>query len=290
MKIDSSHFHRQHMGRLLYVGEYLEREGYNLNGTRFQRYLSIVKRFLDVPELSDDEAWALVELSEMYVIVKISERHGCIGRAEISLCLKGAHSLDDEQLAGSGNKARNYCFQLYVASNILAFGMEAEIPSHGAEADIRFIYDENSVPIECKRLFVEGGVEKIAKNACSQVSKRVAEGHYGIAAISLSREFWSVEKKAIMESVHDARFSVEQLYKQWRGVFNRLLGKYPKVALIYINFQIPVVGSENIYSIYERKFFKTRDNYQLLPEAGVAQHFIDGMMTLGLMEELHIDE
>lgn len=290
MKIDSSHFHRQHMGRLLYVGEYLEREGYNLNGTRFQHYLSIVKRFLEVPELTDDEAWALVELSEMYVIVKISERHGCIGRSEISLCLKGAHSLDGEQLAGSGNKARNYCFQLYVASNLLVFGMEAEIPSHGAEADIRFIYDENSVPVECKRLFVEGGVEKSAKNACSQVSKRVAEGHFGIAAISLSREFWAVEKKAVMESVHDARFSVEQLYKQWRGVLSRLLEKYPKVALIYINFQIPVVGCENLYSIYERKFFKTRDNYQLLPEAGVAQHFIDGMMTLGLMEELNIDE
>lgn len=290
MKIETSHFHQQNMGRLLYVGEYLEREGFNLNATRFQRYLSIVKRFLESPELTDDEAWALVELSEMYVILKASELHECIGRAEISLCLKGAHSLGDERLAGAGNKARNYCFQLYIASNLLVFGMKSEIPPHAAEADIRFIYNRNSVPVECKRLFVQGGVEKSVKNACSQVSKRVQEEHFGIVAISLSREFWAVEKSAVMETIDDARVSVEKLYNQWRGTLSRLLKRYPKVALIYINFQIPTVGPNGLYTVYERKFFKTRDNYKQLPEAGVAQHFIDGMMTLGLMEELHSDE
>ncbi|MDT3722616.1 hypothetical protein [Pseudomonas oryzihabitans] len=290
MKIDAHHFHRQNMGRLLYVGEYLEREGYNLNGTRFQRYLSIVNRFMENPELTDDEAWALVELSEMYVIVRISERHECIGRAEISICLKGAHSLENERLAGAGNKARNYCFQLYIASNLLAFGMKAEIPTHAAEADIRFIYDRSSIPVECKRLFVNGKVENIVKTACSQVSKRVMEEQFGIVAISLSREFWAVEKSAVMESVNDARFSVGKLYNQWRETFSRLLKRYPKVALIYINFQVPTVGPDNLYTTYERKFFKVRDNYKELPEAGVAQHFINGMMTLGLMEELKIND
>ncbi|WP_028237569.1 hypothetical protein [Pseudomonas brassicacearum] len=290
MKIDSSHFHNSSIRKLSHVGEYLKHEGYHLNGTRIKYYLEILNRFLKRPELNDEEAWALVELNEMYVILKAAERYGSISRKEISFCLKGAHLLASETSSAAGNKARNYCFQLYVIANMLAFGMKTEIPSHGEEADIRFLYERMSIPVECKRLFAEGGVGTIVKKACSQVSKRVIEGGYGIAAISLSREFWIVEKNTVMDSVQDARFSVEKLYRQWRNILEDLLGEYPRVALVYINFQVPIVGPDNTYSVYERKFFKTRLKYDLLPEAGVSQHFIDSMMTLSLMEEINSDE
>ncbi|WP_018925168.1 hypothetical protein [Pseudomonas umsongensis] len=290
MNIDTSHFHRQSMSRLSYVGEYLEREGYNLNGTRVQHHLKIVRAFLDTSELTDEEAWALVELNELYVIIKVAERRGGISREEISICLKGVHYLADETSNSSGNKARNFCFQLYVISNMLAFGMKVDIPSHGEEADIRFMYDDVSVPVECKRLFAERGVEKIAKKTCSQVSKRVSKGNHGIAALSLSREFWTAEEGAVTESIQDARDKVERLYGQWRNTLAKVLKQYPKVALIYINIQFPYIGTDNLYCVYERKFFRTRSNYIDLPGGGVAQHFIESMMTLGLMEEISHDD
>ena len=167
------------MGRLLYVGKYLERENYRLNGTRIQRYLKIVNGFLKNPELTDEDAWALIELEELYVILKIAERHNIISRKEISICVKGAHYLDDELANNSGNAPRNYSFQLYIAAKMLAFNMDASIPSHASEADVWFLCDGIKIPVECKRLYAAGEIEQIVKNACSQVSKRVARKAMG---------------------------------------------------------------------------------------------------------------
>lgn len=89
-----------------------------------------------------------------------------------------------------------------------------------------------------------------------------------------------------MGCLQEARDAVERLYGQWRDIIGQVLNQYPKVALIYINIRLPFADVGNIFTRYEREFFKTRNSYENLPEGKIVQYFIDSMTNLNLMTAL----
>lgn len=285
MKISNSHYYRGPMQKQEAVLAFFKKNGYRTNGTRVEYYQKIIERFLKVPELTDDESWALVELHELYVIIHGAQKNHVITE-QVGRCLKGVHSLEDEQAKNSGNAPRNISFELFIASKMVLFGASVAIPPPGSSADVNFFCDGQKVPIECKRLYAQGKVSNIVQEACSQVSGRVNDGQYGIAAISLTREFWSSFSSTVMESINDAREAAEQLYSKWREEISSLLIAYPKVALIYIHIQTPCVGEEEVFSIYERQFFRSRVDYENLPEATIVKEFEKIMSSNEIMDAI----
>lgn len=285
MKADTSYAYRGLMQRLEAVLAFFKEKCYRTNGTRVEYYQKIIERFSKVPELTDEESWALAELHELYVIIHGAQKNPVVAE-QVSKCLKGAHYLEDEQAKNSGNAPRNVSFELFIASKMVLFGASVSIPPFGSNADINFFYEGQKIPIECKRLYALGKVSNIIQEACSQVSGRVNDGQLGIAAISLTREFWSSFSSTVMESIDEAREAVEQLYSKWRSEVYRLLMAYPKVALIYIHIQLPCVGEEQVFYIYEREFFRTRVDYQNLPEAPIVDEFIKIMTSSGIMDAI----
>ena len=273
------------MQRLETVLKFLKEKGKRVNGTRVEDYQKIVTRFLNKPELTDDEAWALVELHELYVIIHGAKKNERIDEG-LQRCLRGVRFLEQEQVANSGNAPRNASFELFVASKMTIFGSTLSIPPFGKSADITFSCAGQMVPIECKRLYATGKVSKILQETCSQVSKRLDDGKYGIAAISLTREFWSSISSSVMGSADEARQAVEELYQRWRSETFRILMAYPKVALIYIHIQIPCMGEEQVFYVYERGFFRTRVNYENLPEAPIVNEFTEMLTSDGVMNAI----
>lgn len=273
------------MQNLKEVLAFFKEKGLRTNGTRVEYYQKIVERFSKTPELTDAEAWALVELQELYVIIHGAKKNQLISE-QISRCLGGTHSLENEQAKNSGNAPRNISFELFIASKMVLFGADVSIPPFGSNADINFFCAGLKIPIECKRLYAQGKVSELIQETCSQVSGRLANGQYGIAAISLTREFWSSFSSAVMESIDDARKAAEQLYSNWRTEAVRLLMNYPKVALIYVHIQLPFVGEEQVFYIYEREFFRTRTNYESLPEAPIVSEFVKIITSTGIMNTI----
>jgi hypothetical protein len=285
MKVDTNYSYRGPMQQLEAVLAFFKEKGYRTNGTRVEYYQKIIERFSKVPELTDEESWALAELNELYVIIHGAQKNQVIAK-QVSRCLKGAHSIEDEQAKNAGNAPRNISFELFIASRMVLFGASVSIPPPSSNADINFFYDGQRIPIECKRLYALGKVSNILQEACSQVSGRVNDGQHGIAAISLTREFWSSCSSTVMESINEAREAVEQLYSKWRSEVSRQLIDYPKVALIYIHIQTPCVGEEQVFHIYEREFFRTRVDYENLPEAPIVNEFIKIMRSRGIMDAI----
>ncbi|HCL3480137.1 TPA: hypothetical protein N2A77_002984 [Pseudomonas aeruginosa] len=281
MKADTSYSHRGPMQRQEVVLAFFKEKGQRTTGARVEYYQRIIERFSKTPELNDAEAWALAELHELYVVIHGAKKNQLIAE-QLSKCLGGACSLENEQAKNSGNAPRNISFELFIASKMVLFGANILIPPFGRNADINFIFNGLKIPIECKRLYAPGKVSRLMQDACSQVSGRLDDGQYGIAAISLTREFWSNFSSTVMESIDEAREAVEQLYLSWRSETFRLLMAYPKVALIYIHIHLPCVGEEQVFHIYEREFFRTRINYENLPEAPIVNEFVKIMTSNGI--------
>ncbi|MBU2123029.1 MAG: hypothetical protein KJ999_21675 [Gammaproteobacteria bacterium] len=285
MKIDTSHTKKGAIKRMGAVLEFLKENHYKTHRTRVEYYQKILDRFSESPVLTDVEAWALTELHEIFVVVEGAKINDHI-KNELARCLKGVHLLEDESVKKSGNAPRNASFELFIVSKMVIFESKISIPQFGQSADINFYYAGRLVPIECKRLYASGKVSRIVQETCSQVSKRVNDGEYGIAAISLTREFWSTVSSAVMESIEEARQAVEKVYLQWREKIAKQLGSYPKVALIYIHIQLPFVGENKTFYVYEREFFRTRFNYKRLPEAPIVDDFIEVMTNKGIMDAI----
>ncbi len=285
MKIESSHTHVSSMAKQKSVLAYFKEKGRRTIGSRIEYYEKLVDRFLLKPELTDSEAWSLAELQELYVVIHGARKDKRIDDQTLK-CLKGAHTLDDENSKNSGNAARNITFELYIASKMVIFGADVSIPPFGTGADILFTCDEKKVPIECKRLYAQGRVGQLMQDACSQVSSRVDDGSFGIAAISLTREFWASHSSSVIESVDEARIAAEQLYLTWRAKAAEMLATYPKVALIYIHIYLPCVGEDNRFTVYEREFYRTRKNYEGLSEAAIVDDFERVMRSIGIADAI----
>lgn len=285
MKVDSSHIHKGTMQNMVTALDYLKANNQKTHRTRIEYYEKILNRFLEKPEITDAEAWALTELHELFVVIQGAKINENI-KKELARCLKGAHRLEDETVKKSGNAPRNASFELFIASKMVLFESNISIPPFGQGADINFFYAGQRVPIECKRLYAKGKVSRIVQETCSQVSKRVKDGEYGIAVISLTREFWSSFSSAVMDSIEDARKSVEDLYLHWKIEIFRQLISYPKVAFIYIHIHLPCVGEKQAFYVYEREFFRTRVKYENLPEAPIVDQFIKVIRNKGIMNAI----
>lgn len=281
MKVDTSHQHDGKMYELEEVTNYLNQKGIRILGGRVDFYRKILELFAGNAQLSNEEAWALAELRELRVIVHAAKANQVIADG-LRRCLKGAPLMQDETAENSGNAGRNYSFELCVASKMTILGSNASIPEFGTEADVEFSCQGKKIPVECKRLYSPDKAAEIMQNGYSQVSKRVAAGEFGIAAISLTRALWSDMSMEIADSLEKARMATEELYAQWTSDMVNLLDRYPKVALIYIHAQIPFVGKNGSYSVYEREFLRTRTAYETLPEAPIVDEFEQLMTRVGI--------
>lgn len=281
MKVDTSHRHNGKMHDLGEVTHYLNQNGLRIQGSRVDFYRRILDRFAENAQLSNEEAWALAELRELRVIVHAAKANQVIADG-LSRCLKGAHILQDETVENSGNAGRNNSFELYIASKMTILGSNVSIPAFGTRADVEFSFQGKMIPVECKRLYSLDKADAVMQGGCSQVSKRVAAGEFGVAAISLTRALWAGVSMEIAGSLEEARMATEKLYAQWTHDMLNLLNRYPRVALIYIHVQIPFVGENDSYSVYEREFLRTRTAYETLPEAPVVDEFERLMTRVGI--------
>lgn len=285
MIIDSSHNEKRTMKEMDAVLKFLKENGFKTHRKRVEYYQEILNRFYESSALTDDEAWALTEMHEIYIVIEGAKINAHIKKS-LPRCIKGAHTLEEELAANSGNAPRNATFELFMVSKMVLLGANIKTPPFGQSADINFFSSGCSVPIECKRLYAIGNVSRIVQETCSQVSRRVNDGEYGIAAISLTRELWSSVSSVMMESREEARKSVEKIYHQWKIELVKQLESYPKVALIYIHFHIPMIGENNNFYIYEREFYRTRVKYELLKEAPIVDDFIKIMRHTGIMNAI----
>jgi hypothetical protein len=281
LKIDSSHRSKGPMADLREVVEYFTENGFRLQGSRVRFYQEIHERFANSPELDDDEAWALAELRELRIIVHAARRNNVIASG-LKRCLKGAALLRDETTKNSGNAGRNYTFELFTASKMVILGANTTVPAFGKGADVEFLHEGKTVPVECKRLYSPENAVNLMKECCEQVSKRVEEGEFGVAAISLTRVLWVEKSSLIASSEAEAQLDTERLYARLVEEMVKLLQRFPKVALIYTHFQLPCVGEDEVFTIYERKFFRTRVGYENLPEAHVVDEFERLMTEVGI--------
>lgn len=281
MKVDTSHTHKGKMLDFREVENYLNEIGARIQGTRIEFYREVLERFAEDSQLSDEEAWALVELRELRVIVHAARENQVIADG-LSRCLQGAHRLQDETSKNSGNAGRNYSFELFIASKMTILGSNVSTPEFGTGADVEFSCRGKMVPVECKRLYSPDKAARIMQDCCSQVSKRVEEGEFGVAAISLTRALWAGVSMETMDSPEEARMAAEKLYARWSRVAMNLLNQYPRVALIYIHAQLPFVGENGSYSVYEREFLRTRKAYEALQEAPIVDEFERLMIRVGI--------
>jgi len=84
----------------------------------------------------------------------------------------------------SSNAARNFMFELFIASSFAASGIKVTL----AEPDVKLEFEGRRVLIACKRVLSEKGIEGRMVEAVGQVDKHSSmDGDVGLIAISVTR-------------------------------------------------------------------------------------------------------
>jgi len=183
---------QQRLDRLDALRELLERRGLRVAPTRVGQYLKALTQFVALAgqrELEhhefDDYLFTLREVDELLWVFKglrVHEPAGALEKVEKAL---GGQRFSSEDL---NSTARNYLFELRIASYFLQAGFKVEM---GDEADLTVRVDEATVHIECKRPESPTKVRARAKEALRQLKRRfesdVTGRSLGLVAVDVGR-------------------------------------------------------------------------------------------------------
>jgi hypothetical protein len=189
----------ERLERLASFRELLEQRGLRVAPTRVGQYLKALSRFATLAQVPDtietraglnhDEfdqyLFVLREVDELLWVFKglqVREPAGALDKIEKAL---GGQMLSREDL---NSTARNYLFELRIASYFLQAGLEVDMSD---DADVMVRLDTAAVHIECKRPESRAKVLTRAKEALRQLQRRFEQDgdarSLGLVAIDVGR-------------------------------------------------------------------------------------------------------
>ncbi|GGY11624.1 hypothetical protein GJV26_29450 [Massilia dura] len=184
--------------RLTEACEWLKRNGVQVSNTRVGRYLKILRELnearannsLDAYHEKNGHVWinAAFESEELIWLYNSLKEHSNEKVIErLKLAVKGNDLFaTDESDNASG---RNFSLELSTAGAFAATGSSVDF---GGEADVRVLFHERELFIECKRLKSANKAEKRIKHGFEQLKKRYstansAKAARGILVLSISK-------------------------------------------------------------------------------------------------------
>jgi len=132
--------------------------------------------------------FTFTEVNELHTIFSaLSPQHENVLKPRFLEVITGPPSSAAEKTSNSGNRPRNFQFELLLASLFLQAGFPI---MEDASADIRTEFMNRPIFVECKRPQRQTGIHAAIKDGVSQLKKRLSDdatGAVGILALSLSK-------------------------------------------------------------------------------------------------------
>jgi hypothetical protein len=240
--------HSKRVEELIY---WFESKGINVSSSRIPKYRifidSLIKRKDFNPAKSDEDHKLFDELlytlREIHELIWIKEGLDCgepKGIEEILKTIVGGSSFaKDDQVT----KARNYQFELRIASYFLQKGYEVDMSSI---SDIVAINSKSNFYIECKRLYSEKKIKTRISEAAKQLKQRVGKNTFlsnkvGIAVFDVTKIAfphqgltWGVNDKHCKEVIRRKLIEVVQNF-DFEGPFRN----NKNVIGIWLQIHIP---------------------------------------------------
>lgn len=172
--------------------------GVNVDPSRIGAYRKSFDALLEVSNSkNEDEArdrfaefmntlYEVHELFEIYKGMSNLDAHDCL-RPRLTTIASGPIEYLSET-SSSANKARNYAFELLLASRLFVGGMGVQLTNH---ADVECKIHGQRVFFECKRPQSEAAIQRNIKKAMSQLKRRYASAitskARGVVAIDITK-------------------------------------------------------------------------------------------------------
>jgi hypothetical protein len=158
-----------------------------------------------------------------------------------------AGPLDTFREDSGSNQARNAMFELTMGAMAARRGLSPVLGT--ANPDVRFLFENRCVSMECKRVLSERKVIERIEEGIEQLTKSVRSGTHdvGIVAISLAKLFNPGDRIAVVpERTHPHDLLSQELYQLLRRaepVLARLMRPSVTAILFYLSSPCYVAGS-----------------------------------------------
>lgn len=239
--------------------EWLESKGINVNPTRFQKNLKLIKsNNIDSIKKEFDFLWANSELHDLCEIyLHLSKINSKKLTDSLKTVVSGPELLQQEKNDGGSIHGRNFTFELYSAARIARCGYGVTFDT---DADINFINENRLYHVECKRVVSENNMDTLIDKAIKQIDKRCANNSNdrGIVSLSVTKlvaKAIDLEAKGVHANIDDMQDTMRKLVAKWGQLIQHHYSKKSiKTLGLILHYKMPLRDKETGAATFLNRF------------------------------------
>lgn len=240
------------------------------------RLSSAFKMWNTRTEFNPDHVWAISDLDDIVHYYKeFKDKHLPLDIMKLLLKIpSGSHFLSNENLRGSSNNGRDFCFELNMIRYFSSLGAIPRFDNPEADFNINLHLEDKSLGslfFECKRPKSASSILDNLDEAMKQIEKRGAKSDSGIACLSLGRIAWEKMGKQILRGKkEDIPNFVNNLMKdELRSIWEMPnFNRNKKTIIIISEFKVPFVEHESEELLFYRHhnfFIRYCEEHAVIP-------------------------